>query len=323
MTRSLTLSVLHLTSKDQMVMRSLLNLVSGRAADLEWRLSAEAGGDVTIVDVDNADGQQAWAELVADTSALVALSRRDDIDAALVLKKPLRSREFLGLLGRLAGHEFVPGPAAPLPERTAGEGSTGEHSDPAAAPPEARRPKGRSAAPRADGAMALADHLRAGTWSGPVALTSPGWPMLLIDPCSGTWFFDGTIADLDPVSFSEPLPERAGVALSNAELVEQAQGRRQRALSELKWYAGLAHSPGLLHPELRGELQFMLTQVPPEAMKNDLLHDLARICLRGPIDLEGLLETSGQPEPNVVAFLNACFCSSRLLINRVEHRIEP
>ncbi|NDY95437.1 hypothetical protein G3I74_06830 [Wenzhouxiangella sp. C33] len=310
----MTLSVLHAGSKDRMVMRSLLNLISGRSDGVDWHLSDEPGGDITIIDVDNSAGEQTWASLVHETGAVIAMTRRQAFDAPVRLQKPLRSREFLQLLGRVAGREAVPlaGPKRPAAVAPV----TAEVTE----PPATQSPvadAGRAEQDLAsDADLTLADHLRCQTWSAPVALTSAAWPMLLIDPCSGTWFFDGSISDLDPAQFARPIPAAAGVALSNSELVERIQGHRQRTLSELKWYAGLAQLPGRLHPELRGEPEFMLTQVPPEAMKNELLHQLARIALRGPIDLERLLVESGQPEANVSAFLNACFCSGKLLINR-------
>ena len=112
------------------------------------------------------------------------------------------------------------------------------------------------------------------------------------------------------------MSDSAGVALGSAELVERIRGHRQRPLSELKWYAGLAQLSGKLHPELRGDLQFMLAQIPSESMQHEKLHQLAQILLRGPLNLSELVAQSGQPEVNVAAFLNACFASGKLLINR-------
>lgn len=287
-------------------MRSLINLISGRDSAPNWTISEDPGGDVTIVDIDSAAGEQAYSGLAGNTGALVAFSRRSDFQAPVFLAKPLRSREFLGLLEKLAKGDF---PNSTAPAESASEME--EVSDSAGT-----AGLDSVSIPPSDPGLTLADHLRRQTWPDPVALTSPGWPILLIDSSSGSWFFDGSIGDLDPTSFSQAMPASAGVSLSNSELVERIQGHRQRPLSELKWYAGLAHLPGRLHPELRGDPQFMLTQVPPEAMKNEQLHELARISLRGPLDFKRLLEESGQPEANVAAFLNACFCSGKLLINR-------
>lgn len=320
---NMVLSVLHAGRKDRMVMRSLINLVSGRAGGATWQLSEEAGGDITIIDVDNAAGEQAWQQLIAHTGGLVAMTGRDGFDAPVTLNKPLRSREFLNLLAGLSGEPPRPRPwpaaVTPAVAGPLGDGPVPEKSSTVS--------KAGPAAPvglpesESEPELTLADHLRGQSWPGPVALTSPGWPLLLIDPCSGSWFYDGSIGDLDPACFARPIPSSAGVGLSNSELVERIQGHRQRSLSELKWYAGLAQLPGRLHPELRGEPEFMLTQVPPEAMKNELLHQLARLALRGPIDFERLLAESGQPEANVAAFLNACFCSGKLLINRTARAI--
>lgn len=312
MPETMTLSVLHAGGKDRMVMRSLLNLISGRGQGMDWHLTEEPGGDITIVDVDSAAGEKAWSSMVQDRGALVAMTRQAGFEAPVVLAKPLRSREFLELLARLAGQETV-SPAV-MNRSDAGLRARNESAPASSEAPPGAEPGAE--APVVETGLTLADHLRCQTWPGPVALTSPGWPVLLIDPCSGTWFYDGSIGDLDPSRFGRPIPASAGVALSNSELVERIQGHRQRPLSELKWYAGLGQFPGRLHPQLRGEPQFMLTQVPSEAMKNELLHQLARIVLRGPIDLERLLAESGQPEANVSAFLNACFCSGKLLINR-------
>lgn len=308
MSQTLSVSALHVSAKDLMVMRSLLNLVNGRGDGYSWQLLEQLGGDLTIIDVDSSAGRQAWDGLVQHTGTLIAMSADRQFEASSLLLKPLRARDFLSALRRLAGDEAVPGgPTELMPPRPVSAEAAGGSSPADAAEP---------AASTVEPGLTLADHLRLQTWAGPIALTWTGWPLLLIDPGSGAWFFDGSIGDLEPVQFSRPLPERAGVALSSTELVERIAGHRQRALSELKWYAGLAQMPGRLHPDLRGECQFMLAQVPAEAMKNELLRELAQVVLRGPIGLNELIGESGQPDANVVAFLNACYGSGKLLINR-------
>lgn len=302
----LVLSVLHAGRKDRMVMRSLINLISGSSDAVAWELSEDSGGDVTIVDVDSSAGEQEWRALLPHTGALIAMTRRADFEAPVLLAKPLRSREFRDLLARFAAGE--------MPAVEAGRITSAQESEPLKADSAAASEGDASSA--VERGMTLADHLRGQSWEGPVALTYEGWPVLLIDSWSGSWFYDGSIGDLDPKSFAQQIPASAGVSLSNTELVQRIEGYRQRPLSELKWYAGLAQSPGRLHPDLHGDTQFMLMQVPPEAMKNELLHELARIALRGPISFQRLLEESEQPEANVSAFLNACYCSGKLLVNR-------
>ncbi len=296
--QELTLAVVAVGAKDRMVMRSLLNLANGRSRGPSWRLAEDGHGDLTVVDVDSDAGKDAWEDLHGSPTA-IALTADKRFEAPARLHKPLRAREFFSVLERLAG---LSGEAEQAPQEPV------RQSEPA------ERQSDDMLASMASG-RALADHLRLQTWSGPIVLTQPGWPMLPIDPGSGAWFYDGSISDLEPAQFSRLIPDSAGVALSSAELVERVRGHRQRPLSELKWFAGLAQMPGKLHPDLRGELQFMLAQIPGEAMANEKLHRLAQIVLRGPVTVAELVEQAEQPEANVYAFLNACYASGKLLVN--------
>ena len=288
-------------------MRSLLDLVTGGETG-SWSLTESPGGDATVIDVDSVEGEQAWSQWPADAGPVVVLTRQADFNAPMVLKKPLRSRDFRALLGRLARGETetASAPASPASEPVAAPAMTPER-------PASIETPGAVSDSDPD-SLTLADHLRCGHWAVPFVLRLPDWPEVLIDPCSGTWFFDGEVGDLDPVNFARPFPASAGQALSNSDLVKQSSGLRQRPLSELKWHAGLNQSPGRLHPSLAGEVHFMLTQVPTEAMADEDFHSLARVTLRGPTNLLELLDVSSQPEPRVVAFLNACFCSGKLLV---------
>lgn len=313
-----TVSVVGVGAKDCMVIRSLLNLANGRGGGPLWSLTENGRGDLTLVDVDSEAGQKAWERLQTAATA-IALSADKQFAASARLHKPLRAREFFAVLENVAGLSRAPAPLSDGAKsaRTPAE-SRLEEATPAAESVQPQAPaveSGPSAAPESSG-RTLADHLRLQTWNSPIVLTHPGWPMLPIDPGSGAWFFDGAIGDLDLAQFALPIPESAGVALTGAELVERVRGHRQRLLSELKWYAGLAQMPGKLHPDLRSDLQFMLVQIPGEAMDNPKLHALAQLVLRGPLTLKDLLNQSGQPEVHVFAFLNACYASGKLLIDR-------
>lgn len=296
-----TLSVLSLGGKDRLVMRSLLNLASGRTQGTRWVMIDTPGGDVTVVDVDSKPGQQCWKESASGNGVCIAFTRDKSFDAGFLLLKPLRSSNFLKLLDMIASGMDPDAVAAAL-QSEAGQKQRAEKQavEPVVAVEE----------------LTLADHLRRQTWLKPIALTHAGWPVLLIDPGSGAWFFDGSISDLEPEEFARPMPASAGVPMTSSELVERISGHRQKPLSELKWFAGLAQMPGRLHPELKGDLQFMLARIPSESMQHPRLHQLAQIVLRGPTTLTELISQSGQPEANVTAFLNACFASGKLLINR-------
>ncbi len=303
MSDRMILSALKVGPKDLMVMRSLLNLAGGRGAGQSWEISEQVGGDVTLVDIDSDHGRETWEGLNELGQPVIALTRDKDADARFKLSKPLRSRAFLDLLNKLASGDLSPEEVD----------HTDTHSRDSATVEsiwQAMEVKERQ------GHFTLAEHLRRQTWKKPVVIIHPGWPLLLIDPGSGAWFFDGSISELTPPMFAETMPASAGQPVSSADLVDRVQGHKQRSLSELKWFAGLAQSRGKLHPDLMGDVQFMLTQVPGEAMRNEQLHRLAQILIRGPQDIEALLEQSGQPPENVSAFLNACYTSGKLLVNR-------
>ncbi|MCC5866164.1 MAG: hypothetical protein JJU31_13655 [Wenzhouxiangella sp.] len=303
MAADLTLSALNVGPKDLMVMRSLLNLAGGRDGSESWQILEQLGGDVAIVDVDSEDGEARLEELNQLSPLVIALTRRKDFSGRFVLHKPLRSREFLNLLTRLASGDIGSAPEA--------------EAEPEKAEPVDLQSDWPAMDEFQNGNYTLAEHLRRQTWKKPVVITHPGWPLVLIDPGSGAWFFDGSITDLSPPMFALSMPATAGVQVSSAELVDRVQGHRQRPLSELKWFSGLAQARGRLHPDLVGEVQFMLTQVPAEAMKNEQLHRLAQILIRGPIGIDELRDESGQAPETIMAFLNASYTSGKLLVNRV------
>ncbi|MEN1729159.1 MAG: hypothetical protein AAGJ52_12035 [Pseudomonadota bacterium] len=287
-------------------MRSLLNLAGGREGSESWSITEEAGGDITLIDVDHEEGENVWKDLTHRGLVSIAMSRNKDFPATYLLGKPLRSRDFLKLLKAAASGE--------MPTDTlSGQTLTGEEEAESSANDSIWRTIDVG---EQEGHFTLAEHLRRQSWKKPVVITYPGWPLLMIDPGSGAWFYDGSISDLAPPMFTQPMPTSAGVPISNADLVDRVQGHRQRPLSELKWFAGLAQARGRLHPDLLGEVQFMLTQVPAEAMRNEQLHGLAKLLIRGPVTLDDLAERSDQPPENIMAFLNASYTSGKLLVNR-------
>jgi hypothetical protein len=295
-----TLSVLETGQKERTVMRSLLNLAGVRNGGGTWQVMEMPGGDVTIIDVDSDDGQSRWTELREAGHNPIALTRRREFAAEHVLHKPLRSREFLELLERVSSPDVsVPGSETiEEPDRGGSPEWLGlEQSD----DPEQ---------------ATLAEHLRRQTWNCPVVLDLKGWPRLVIDPGSGSWFYEGSIGDMQPQMFARPIPASAGVPVSSATLVDEVANVVRRPLSELKWFAGLAQSRGRLHPDLLGDVQFMLTQAPSEAMKNERYAQLARILIRAPLGIDELHRQSGESPENIAAFLNACYTTGRLLVNR-------
>ncbi|QOC21263.1 hypothetical protein IC757_09360 [Wenzhouxiangella sp. AB-CW3] len=288
---TLTLSVLHTQSKDLTVMRSLLKLVGG---EINWEVTDGPGGDFTIIDVDEPEGARVWQSLKSDGIEPVALTRQRNCKAALQLRKPMRSRQFIDLLHRLAAGDAVPDSAEGIESTPRWESLTLDEE-------------------RAE--FTLAEHLRRGSWTAPVVLTIQGWPEIIIDPGSGTWCYDGSMSDMTPAMFAQRIPKSAAERLNSNELARRMGDMHQRSLSELKWFAGLAQSRGKLHPDLLGEFEFMLAQVPPQAVGNPRFQRLAKVLIRGPVSIDRLHEETGEPVETVTAFLNACHTCGRLLIN--------
>ncbi len=300
MSNASTLSVLEAGHRELTVMRSLLNL-AGPGDGARWQISDRPGGAVTIIDVDSAAGEACWRDLREAGYSPIALTRRREFAAELVLHKPLRSREFLDLLQRLAEGGAYAQTDEPestvVTEEAATEWQSIEQGD--------------------DPDFAtLAEHLRRQTWSSPVVIEAKGWPRLVIDPGSGSWFYDGSISDMTPRLLARPLAASAGRQVSSADLVDEADDLLRRPLSELKWFAGLAQSRGKLHPDLLGNTEFMLTQAPGEAMKHERFARLARILIRSPLGIDELHGQSGESAEDIATFLNACYTTGRLLVNR-------
>lgn len=291
---SLTLSVLKSGKKELTVMRSLLNLASSGPS---WQVIDQAGGDFTIVDVDSDEGASLWRSLVDKGVPAIALTSQQDFKAQWHLRKPLRSRQFLEMLTSLpeggpvssSGEEEIVAPSVPQWE------SWEMCED--------------------QGVFTLAEHLRRGSWKAPVMLIVQGWPEFIIDPGSGTWFYDGAITDMTPEMFSQVVPAASALPLGSEGLVTRTANMSQRSLGELKWFAGLAQSRGMLHPDLAGEYQFMLTQVPSYAVGNERFQRLAQALIRAPITIDELHSQSGESAETVASFLNACYTAGRLLIN--------
>lgn len=294
MSESLTLSVLESGLRELTVMRSLLNLAGSGPS---WQVIDQPGGDFTIVDVDSDEGIKLWQSLVDKGVHAIALTRQRDFKADWQLRKPLRSRQFLELLTSLSEGGPVTEPAKV------------ELLVPAV-------PQWESWDMCEDqGVFTLAEHLRRRSWNSPVMLIVQGWPEFIIDPGSGAWFYDGAVTDMTPAMFSQVIPASSALPLGSEELVTRTSSMSQRSLGELKWFAGLAQSRGMLHPDLVGEYQFMLTQVPSYAVGNERYQRLAQALIRAPITIDELHAQSGESAETVSAFLNACYTAGCLLVN--------
>jgi len=97
--------------------------------------------------------------------------------------------------------------------------------------------------------------------------------------------------------------------------MQHTEGLEQQNLANLKWRAGLALSSGALHPDLAGEIRFMLPQVPLQALSDTAYSRQARILIRKPVDADELAESATADRSDVAEFLNACYTCGFLLLD--------
>lgn len=269
-------------------MRSLLGL-SGGKSDQNWEIDVDRDdGDAVLVDVDHPDGASMWPEVSQQQQRpAVALTRRRDFPARLVLNKPIRSQQLMRLLADLSTAPTVSNVEDEWPILAFGDD---------------------------DAELPLAEHLRRHSWDQPVMIGGDYLPELVIDPGSGVWYSsasDRELARLLRRNFSRAEAR----ALASHELVEHTQGLEQQNLANLKWRAGLALSSGALHPDLAGNIRFMLPQVPLQALSDTAYSRQARILIRKPLDAGELAESSNSDRGDVAEFLNACYTCGFLLLD--------
>jgi hypothetical protein len=287
MVQTLRLSAYHVSSKDLKVLRSLLGL-SGEQAGRRWIVDTEADdGDAVLIDVDNPDGAALWPELNTSDRRAVALTKRRDFPARRCLHKPIRSQPLQRLLGELAQPDGADDDEAGWPTLVFGDD---------------------------DEDLPLAEHLRRHNWDQPVLIGGDYLPELVIDPGAGVWYSSASDRELSRL-LRRHFVRGDAESLASHELVEHTAGLEQQSLANLKWRAGLALSSGALHPDLAGDVRFMLPQVPLQALSDTAYSRQARILIRRPVTAAELMDASGAERGDVAEFLNACHTCGFLLVD--------
>jgi len=291
MSETLRLSTLFVSSKDLKVLRSLLQL-SGPKSGNAWSIVEADDGDAVLVDVDNPEGAAEWPDLSQGLRPAVALSRRRQFAARMLLQKPIRSQQLTRLLGELETLIANPEEEQDWPVLVFGDD---------------------------DDELPLAEHLRRHNWDQPVLVGGSYMPELVIDPGAGVWYSSASDRELAQL-LRRYLRRTEARALSSSELVDHTNGLEQNSLANLKWRAGLALSSGALHPDLAGEIRFMLPQVPLQALSDTAYSRQARVLIHQPVTAEELLEQARAERGDVAEFLNACHACGFLLLDRGETR---
>ncbi|MBS3823064.1 MAG: hypothetical protein KGY53_04090 [Wenzhouxiangellaceae bacterium] len=287
MSESIRLSTLSVSSKDLRVLKSLLGL-SDEQSDRRWDIAPDSdSGDVLLVDVDSPDGAAIWPEISQHNRPAVALTKRRDFVARRLLRKPIRSQQLLRLLSELSENAQV---------------SEQEDDWPVL-------PFDESSAP-----LPLAEHLRRHHWDQPIRMGGNYVPELVIDPGAGVWYSGASDRELARL-LQRRFTEDDAQPVTSHELITHTEGLEQQSLANLKWRAGLAMSSGALHPDLAGDVRFMLPQVPLQALSDTAYSRQARVLIRAPVGIHELAEASKADRSDVAEFLNACHACGFLLLD--------
>ncbi|MDT8408181.1 MAG: hypothetical protein RQ741_01150 [Wenzhouxiangellaceae bacterium] len=287
MVEPLRFLALHVSSKDLKVLRSLLGL-SGGNSQQSWTVADDAdSGDAVLVDVDNPDGAAIWPEISQQQRLPIALSKRRDFPARLLLHKPIRSQQLIRLLADLSN--VAQDPTDPDEWKVLAFGDDSAE-------------------------LPLAEHLRRHNWEQPVLVGGDYLPELVIDSGAGVWYSSASDRELARLLRRNFRRDEAQV-LSSSELINHTNGLEQQSLANLKWRSGLALSSSALHPDLAGSVRFMLPQVPLQALSDTAYSRQARILIRQPMTASELVENARAGQDDVAEFLNACHACGFLLID--------
>ncbi len=286
MTEPLTLATLQVEQKDILVLKSLLSLAEAPGRD-HWEVAEGGEGYARVVDVDRPEGEALWEDLAQDDGLNVAFSRKRGFPARYLLHKPLRMGELLKVLDELA----------------------------AAASEQTERDAWRAMMlNRPDNALPLSEHLRRRVWHQAVELSFEGLPSVFIDPGAGVWYSTATDRQLSEM-LECSFPADQARPLCTQALVDATANLNQQNLTNLKWRAGLAQSCGELHPDLAGPVEFMLPQIPLQALSDTSYTRQARVLLSGPLSADQLMASSQSELADVAEFLNACYACGFLLVS--------
>ncbi len=106
MVRRITLGACGLDENDRLVLQSLINILELRS-EVRWDFSAEAPGEISIVDLDTETGRRLWGELCRQPERVAIAYGGEAEGAPYRLEKPLRSRSVLQLLQDISRERYV------------------------------------------------------------------------------------------------------------------------------------------------------------------------------------------------------------------------
>jgi hypothetical protein len=287
-----------------------------------WLITSEAQAGVLVIDMDSIYGQMSLMKALGTGKVLVGLTEGARADTDFLLSRPLTATGLATLLGQIGGQ--VPSVAAPEPEEPAETTAhTPEPEEPAeisANTPEPADPgPGAEPAPEpvpdpppaetADHSPRLADLLRPGALPGPVRLSRPDAPDLVLDPATRTYLGAAALKPLLPYLHAA-LDELQLAPVDQDELpgLAAALGGSQ-PWSRLVWLDALIGGHGALAAQAGPSEHFRLLRWPQIEREFPRHFRLATVMMKEPATITQIAALSGVPMAEVIDYVNACLAT--------------
>jgi hypothetical protein len=293
---------------------------ANRRAGDAWALIGASDADMLIVDVDSMYGHMTWLKLHNSGRIVVALSNSEKADGDHLLLRPVTTDKLAALLAQHAGTSVAPASARsepapvapPAPEpviarpapvapvtRAAPEPAPAAAPAPAPAP----APPPEPVAPPRD--PMLGDYLAAGALPGPVKLTLPDSPPLVLDPQSRTYLGPAVLKGFVPYGKAViRADDWTAVTPHEFERLKTELGGVQ-PYARLQWLAALVAGEGRLAPGYDPNLKYKLLKWPQIEREFPKHFRIATAMMKGPQLLTEIAEASTVALAEVTDFVNA------------------
>ncbi|TNE72449.1 MAG: hypothetical protein EP339_13565 [Gammaproteobacteria bacterium] len=279
-----TLSCKGLTDKDQLVLRSLVDLMISRTSD-DWTYSEEGESDVVIVDTDNlSDPRNVIDEIEARNGVAIEYSNSNTSDTSrLRIQKPLRAANLISVFNSVESR------------LTRGE-----------------IPNTNNTGNTAGDTAGILDLISAGKAT--LLRVSSRDSSCVIDLSSCRYSIRGSL------SLAELLvsPEKAITTLAP----EEPQGHEDdwQPMPSLQWLVGMKLSGGELIGNLHAGSRFKLHHWPPAdlaKLEPQAMTLSAILSRKSGATIDEVVAKSGIPDSDIIRFINGAYLAKAISIRAV------
>lgn len=275
-----------------------------------WQLANENEAAVVVVDMDSMYGQMSLMKALSGGKVVVALTSGGRVDTDHRLDRPVTTEGIAALLAELEARPAEAAPAdaeqapAPAPAAETAAPAPAAAPEPAPAPAPAPPPEPEPA-PEPPADPRLADHLRAGTLTGPVRLQIGDAPAVVVDPAQGQYLGGASLKPLLPYATAIVRGDDLQ-AVDPAELPALAQSLGgTQPLSRLAWILALGGHEGQLAPGYDPNDRYKLLKWPQIEREFPRHFRIATVMMKGPALLTEIAEASGASLAEVTDYVNA------------------